>query len=129
MLLFLYLFLAATVIGCEATEADSFRLSNHTKQTTSLLAMTAEQSYLFDLSPKGTVGSHSIILSPGESETVFNENILGYKPDSDLHLYFYEVIGDSTFYSGSLVVSGSQLRRWRYHILIDDEELTKSKIR
>lgn len=117
------------VFSCEKSDSDSFKLSNQTDQTTSVLPMTVEQSYLVDLSPTGTVSSGSIIISPGETETIYDDNIMGYKPGSDIQLYFYEVIGDSTFWSGSLLVTRNQLKQLRYHVMIEDKNLTKRKTR
>lgn len=115
----------AFLSSCEELDIDSMKLTNNTNQRASYLAMTVEQSRLVDLKMKGLINNETRIISSGETVTLYEEDIWGYSPGDDLRFMFYEVIGDSAYMSGSLDITHKQLRKLRFHVVIDDEELTK----
>lgn len=122
----LFLLISALLGSCEEFEIDSIKLSNHTSQTTYYLAMTVEQSHLIDLSPAFPINNENKkrIMPPGEMAKLYEEDIWGYTPGDDLRFYFYEVVGDSAYFSGGLDVTHKQLVKHKFHIVLDDEELT-----
>lgn len=119
----LFLLISAFLWNCEELEIDSMRLSNHTSQTTYFLAMTVEQSHLIDINPVFSINKKRVI-PPGNTATLYKENISGYNFGDDVNFFFYEVLGDSAYLSGGLELTHKQLLKQQFHIVLEDEELT-----
>lgn len=122
-------FLIAMMLNCEGFEMDSLKLTNNTSQTMSYLVMTVEQSHLVDLNSKSSLSNDTRIVSTGESDTLSEEDIWGYQPGDNIQFYFYEVIGDTAYFSGELRLTHKKLRELNFQVVIDDEELTTSKVK
>lgn len=117
----------ALPLSCDKLETDAMKLTNDTSQITYYQAMTVEVSNAIDPNPIISVESthrRNRIIPSGETVTLYEEDIWGYSPGDDVAFHFYEVIGDTAYMSGVLKMTHNQLYKLRFHVVIDDEELT-----
>lgn len=127
LLLSLFLLIAAFLWSCEELGMNSMQLTNNTRQMTYYQALTVEASHLIDLNPAFSINTDNRekrIIPPGDTATLYEEDISGYDFGDDVKFFFYEVVGDSAYISGGLELTHKQLLKLRFHVVIDDEELT-----
>lgn len=126
------LFFTALMTSCEHSQTDSLKLTNNTSQTVYFLAMTVEISTLIDLNPIIPLESddrRKSIIAPCSTTDIDADQIMGYNSGDDIQFYFYEVISDTAYYSGGLQLTHKKLQELKFHVVFDDEQFERRKVK
>ena len=125
------LLMTLSMLSCEKFEIDSLKLTNNTSQSVYFMVMTVEISALIDLNPIFPIDNEdrrNKIITPGNTASVSENEIMGYNPGDDLQLYFYEVIRDTAYFSGGLQLTNKKLQELKFQVVLNDENLTQRKV-